>query len=178
MVCRSDIGPVYDECSGESMWRTSAASRADSADDSESSGTDSTSFAECRSVRPSQHRTRSIADSGGCFHDEFKCRQEVWFRRTRTSRNARRPSNQRTVGVSGSLKPVHASPGDPAGALRSSREYPLLAGCSFASIMGSLVMHRSSLRWSASFFKKSWPWSEPARLVFTRKRQKHEHDLG
>src|SRR5262245_44540932 len=160
------------------MWRTSAATRANSTGGSESSGSNPTKCAECRGGRPGHHRTHIDVGSRGRLHNEPKCRKEIWFRWTRTPGNARWPSNQGTDGVSGSLKPVHASPGNSAGALRSGGEYSLLAGCSFVSIMGSLVMRRSSLRWSASFFAKSWRWLEPARFVFTRKRQQHGHDLG
>ena len=112
------------------MWRADAATCANSAARSESSGTDPASRAECRGVRPSQHRTHIRADSRGRFHDEFKCREEVWLCRTRTPRNAWRPADQGIDGVPGSLKPVHAPPGDSTGAMRPGHQYSLLAGCS------------------------------------------------
>jgi hypothetical protein len=114
---------IYRWRAGVSLWRANAVTRAPG---SESSRTDSTSRAECRGFRPGQRRTHVSADSRGWLLDEFKCREEIWLRRTRTSRDARWTADQGIDGVPGSLKPVHAPPGDPAFALRPGREYSLL----------------------------------------------------
>jgi hypothetical protein len=108
---------------GVSLSRANAVTRAPG---SESSRTDSTSRAECRGFQPGQRRVHISADSWGWLYDEFKCREEVWLRRTRTPRNARRTADKGIDRVPGSLKPVHAPPGDSAFAVRPGREYSLL----------------------------------------------------
>jgi hypothetical protein len=107
----------------ESLWRANAII---SGSGSESSRTVSTSHAECQTFRPGQRRAHIWAESLGWPYDEFKCREEVWFRRTRTPWDAGRTADQGIDGVSGSLKPVHAAPGDSIVAVRPSHQYPLL----------------------------------------------------
>src|SRR6267143_4703610 len=117
---------IYRWRAGVSLWRANAVTRTNPASNSESARTAFTSSAECRGFRPGQRRAHISADSLGWLLDEFKCREEVWLRRTRTSRDARRTSDYGADGVPGSLKPVYAPPGDPAFALRPGREYSLL----------------------------------------------------
>jgi len=126
VVCRGGVGSACRQRSGESMWRTNAATSANHASSSDSSRTGYASRTECWSVRPNQYRTHISADSRGWFHNEFSCQEEVWLCRTRASGNARRPVDQGGDGVSRSLKPVHASSGHPAVAVRPGRQYPLL----------------------------------------------------
>ena len=108
---------------GESLWRANAVT---SVSCSESSRTAPASRAECRGFRPGQRRGYISPNFQGWLLDELKCREEVWFSWTRTSRNAWRSVDERIDGVSGSFKPIHASPGDPTVVLRSRREYSLL----------------------------------------------------
>ncbi len=111
--------------SGESVWCANAVTNAAGSD---SSRTDSTrgfaiNHAECRGFH---RRAHFCAESRGWLLDEFKFREEVWLRRTRTPRDAWRPADQGIDGVPGSLKPVYAPSDDSTVAVRSCRKYSLL----------------------------------------------------
>lgn len=110
------------------MWRASAATRANHTSGSDSSRTDPTShyvtsYVECCGLHS---RARICVESRGWLLKEFRCREEVWFCRTRTPRNAWRPADYGINGVTGFLKPVHAPFGDSSVAVRPGREYSLL----------------------------------------------------
>jgi hypothetical protein len=95
----NNVRPICRWRSGESVWCANAAIaviaviHAKPAAGSESSRTAFTSHAECRGFGPGQRRAHISADSRGWLYDEFKCREEIWLRRTRTPRNARRAAN-------------------------------------------------------------------------------------
>ena len=110
------------------MWRASTATRANHAFGSDSSWTDPTShyvisYVECWGLHS---RARICVESRGWLLKEFRCREEAWFCRTRTPRNAWRPVDYGINGVPGFLKPVHAPSGDSSFAVRPGCEYSLL----------------------------------------------------
>ncbi len=118
------VGPA--RCS---LWGAGAAANADSSYCSESGGPDSASCSATGYVRRrSFHRRADIcAGSWSWFFGEFKCREAVWLRRAGTPRNAWRPADQGSDGLSRSFQQVHAPASDSAGVVRSGRQYPLLA---------------------------------------------------